>query len=161
MICSIVIAGGCFWGVEEYFQRTKGILRTEVAYVNSRLKNPSYEEVCSGRTGAVEAVKLEFNDQLIDLKTILDKYYSIIDPFSLNRQGMDIGSQYRTGLYYETDKIKEKLLIDKRERQSLNKKEIVVEVAPLKSYYVAEEYHQKYLQKNPSGYCHIILPEKI
>lgn len=156
----LVLAGGCFWGIEEYYQRTNGVLETQVGYVNSKQINPSYEEVCSGKTGAAEGVKIVFETQKISRKQILDIFYLIIDPYSLNRQGMDIGSQYRTGLYFQNDLEKNIYIQDKESRQKDDKREIQVEVMPLENFYIAEEYHQKYLQKNPKGYCHIVLPSK-
>ncbi|MCD1146953.1 peptide-methionine (S)-S-oxide reductase MsrA [Peptoniphilus sp. KCTC 25270] len=157
---TIYLAGGCFWGVEEYFQRTKGILDTSVGYVNSKKENPTYEEVCSGRTKAAEGVSLSYDENIISLKEILNHFYRIIDPFSLNRQKMDIGTQYRTGLYYTNEE--EKLEFEQflKEKQKLEKRKIVIEVEPLENFYLGEEYHQRYLQKNPNGYCHIRLPEK-
>ncbi len=154
----IVLAGGCFWGVERYFQTLKGVVDTEVGYANSRMENPSYEAVCTGFTDAAEAVEITFNPEIISLKTILDHYMKIIDPYSLNKQGNDVGTQYRTGIYYTSEKelpvIKEVL---QKEVEKTGKK-LRIEVLPLANFYKAEEYHQDYLKKNPYGYCHIPIP---
>lgn len=150
----IYLAGGCFWGVEEYFSRLDGVVETNVGYANGHKENPSYEEVCTGTTGHAETTYIKYGDN-ISLGEILKKFFMIIDPTLLNRQGGDIGNQYRTGIYYiEND---DKSIIDKvlKEEQKKYKVAIVTEVLPLNSYFEAEEYHQKYLKKNPGGYCHI------
>ncbi|WP_195619483.1 peptide-methionine (S)-S-oxide reductase MsrA [Clostridium paraputrificum] len=153
----IVFAGGCFWGVEEFFSRINGVTKTEVGYANGNIKNPTYELVCRIDTGFAEAVYILYDESKVKLDYLIDKYFSIIDPTSLNKQGNDKGKQYRTGIYYlDKDDLN---LIDSKileEAKKYNKK-IVVEVEPLKNYYPAEEYHQKYLKKNPFGYCHIKL----
>ncbi|MCH3963331.1 MAG: peptide-methionine (S)-S-oxide reductase MsrA [Clostridium sp.] len=152
---SIVFAGGCFWGVQAYFDSKKGVLNTKVGYANGNGKKPGYEEVCSGNTGFVEACFLEYDSRIIELEKLLEVYWRIIDPTLLDRQGNDIGNQYRTGIYY-IDKsdvnIIEKFI--KTQQKNYSKK-IVTEVLPLENFYDAEEYHQKYLEKNPGGYCHI------
>ncbi|WP_194192121.1 peptide-methionine (S)-S-oxide reductase MsrA [Clostridium chrysemydis] len=154
---SIILAGGCFWGVEEFMSRINGVTETEVAYVNGRTKNPSYEEICNGNTYFAEACKITYDENILSLEKLLQKYFSIINPTSLNKQGNDIGSQYRTGIYYEDQndlKIIEKVILKEGEKYE---KKIVTEVKPLENYYKAETYHQKYLKKNPNGYCHIKL----
>ena len=153
----IVFAGGCFWGVEEFFSRINGVRKTEVGYANGNIKNPTYELVCRTDTGFAEAVYIIYDESKVKLDYLIDKYFSIIDPTSLNKQGNDRGKQYRTGIYYldkdDLNIINSKIL---EEAKKYDKK-IVVEVEPLKNYYPAEEYHQKYLKKNPFGYCHIKL----
>lgn len=147
----IYLGGGCFWGVEEFFKR-KGVLDTTVGYANSDVENPSYELVCSGSTHAVEAVEVVYNCDLVE---ILKDFFSIIDPTLINRQAMDIGTQYRTGIYF-IDEEDEKVIKDFIDSVKDNyKKPIQTEVLPLKNFYIAEEYHQDYLVKNPGGYCHI------
>ncbi|RVU55472.1 peptide-methionine (R)-S-oxide reductase MsrB [Anaerosphaera multitolerans] len=159
----IVLGGGCFWGVEAYFMKMPGIVRTFVGYGNGDFLNPSYEQVCNENTNHVEAVFIEYNPEIIDLNHILKYFFKIIDPTSFNKQGNDIGSQYRSGIYYIDEKDKD--IIERfieREQLRYNNK-IVTEVLPLKNLSVAEEYHQKYLEKNPGGYCHISfnsLPKK-
>ncbi len=151
----IYLAGGCFWGTEKYFQNLKGIMDTKVGYVNGKTQNPTYEDVCYKNTGHAEAVYIKYNEQLIILQVILDLYYRSINPVSINRQGGDTGSQYRTGIYYKN---RDDEVIIKKSLEDLQKKyveKIAIEVEPLVEFYEAEEYHQKYLDKHPSGYCHI------
>ncbi len=156
----IVLAGGCFWGVERYFQSLKGVIDTKVGYANSKYENPSYELVCTGLTKAAEAIEIVFNPEEISLKDLLDEYFKIIDPYSLNKQGNDVGTQYRTGIYYTNNQ--EKKIIDEVVNEFIaqhGNKPIAVEIEPLKNFFNAEQYHQDYLLKNPYGYCHIPIPE--
>lgn len=157
----IYIAGGCFWGIETYFGYIKGIRKTSVGYANSKIDNPSYEMVCSGKTNAVECVRLDYDESAISLEQILDEFFSIIDPTMLNKQGNDIGSQYRSGIYFTNpdDEVIIKNFIAKLAPKY--KEQIVTEVGKLESYYEAESYHQKYLSKNPNGYCHVDLSKFI
>ncbi len=154
---TIYLAGGCFWGVEAFFESIKGILNTKVGYANGKIQDPTYEKVCSGETGFAEVVFLEYDNKIINLNKILEALFEIIDPTSLNRQGFDSGSQYRSGVFYvdEEDKVVIENFI-KKIQQNYNKP-IVTEVKKLENFYPAESYHQKYLQKNPNGYCHINL----
>lgn len=153
----IALAGGCFWGVDEFFSRKEGVLSTKSGYSNGQVENPTYEEVCTGKTGHAETVYIQYDESRISLETILEKFFKVIDPTSLNRQGNDIGTQYRTGIYYidVTDKEAVDKFIDGKKPRY--KKPIVVEVEPLRNFFDAEEYHQDYLKKNPRGYCHIDL----
>ncbi|MFT8348574.1 peptide-methionine (S)-S-oxide reductase MsrA [Clostridium saccharoperbutylacetonicum] len=153
----IVLAGGCFWGVEEFISRIDGIVETKVGYANGTTANPTYEEVCSGNTGHAEACHVTYDENKISLATLIDKYWDIIDPTSFNKQGNDIGSQYRTGIYYINENDKDLIIQIKDALRKNYTKDIVTEVIPLKCFYAAEEYHQKYLKKNPNGYCHIKL----
>ncbi|AFQ03734.1 methionine sulfoxide reductase A [Mycoplasmoides genitalium M6320] len=151
----IYFGGGCFWGIEKYFQLIKGVKKTSVGYLNSRIKNPSYEQVCSGYTNAVEAVKVEYEEKEISLSELIEALFEVIDPTIRNRQGNDIGTQYRTGIYW-TDSSDEKIINDKFLKLQKNySKPIVTENKKVENYYLAEEYHQDYLKKNPNGYCHI------
>ncbi len=153
----IVLAGGCFWGVEEFFSRIHGVTNIEVGYANGRTANPTYEDVCYGNTYFAEVCVIDYDESIISLEEILNKLWGIIDPTALNRQGNDIGSQYRTGVYY-VDKLDEEKIRENIEKIQKNYiKKIVTEVKTLENYYRAEEYHQKYLKKNPNGYCHIKL----
>ncbi|MDD4779626.1 MAG: peptide-methionine (S)-S-oxide reductase MsrA [Tissierellia bacterium] len=153
----IYLAGGCFWGLQAYFDLKKGIVETVVGYANGNTENPTYEQVCTNATGFAETVYIKYDENEISLVEILEKFWKVIDPTSLNKQGGDIGTQYRTGIYYTDEKdlsiIKESLL---NESKKYNKP-IVTEVEKLRNFYRAEEYHQKYLEKNPNGYCHIDL----
>jgi methionine-S-sulfoxide reductase len=151
----VFLAGGCFWGVEKYLALIPGVIKTEVGYANGRTEYPSYEDVCFRNTGHAETVLVEYNSDKLELSSLLDLFYKVIDPTSLNRQGNDVGTQYRTGIYYvdEADlNIIDASISQLGERTT---RPVVVEVKPLENYYAAEEYHQKYLEKNPGGYCHI------
>ena len=152
---SIVLAGGCFWGVEAYFKRVKGVLATRVGYAQVTKDDPSYKEVCEGDTGHAEVCDIIFDDDVITLEKILEHFFRIIEPTILNRQGGDTGTQYRTGIYYNLEDDLDVIEGVIAEEQKKYKEKIVTEVAPLDYFYDAEEYHQEYLVKNPSGYCHI------
>ncbi|MDF9867621.1 peptide-methionine (S)-S-oxide reductase [Bacilli bacterium PM5-3] len=151
----IIVAGGCFWGVEEYYRRLKGIVSTQVGYVNGSKDNLTYQEVCLQKYQAIEAVKLCYDENVISLEKILDHLFRIIDPTSLDKQGNDIGISYRVGAYYENEKDKEIIekFIFKKQNEYLDK--IVFEVKSVKTFSKAEDYHQEYLMKNNGGYCHV------
>lgn len=151
----IYLAGGCFWGTQQYFRMLTGVLETEVGYANGITQNPTYKEVCSGKAGHAEAVKVEYNGDVITLPFLLDMYYRVIDPVSVNRQGNDTGVQYRTGVYYTTQEDSAVILNSIATLQKSYSQVIAIEVKPLENYYPAESYHQAYLEKNPGGYCHI------
>ena len=153
----IVLAGGCFWGVEAYFKRIKGIIQTKVGYTDGTTINPSYQEVCTGRTYHVEACELIYDEQVISLEKILKHLFSIIDPTILNRQGNDVGTQYRTGIYYEAESDAQVIRDFIQKEQANYEQMIVVEVKKQTTFYDAEEFHQDYLTKNPMGYCHVNL----
>lgn len=152
---TIYVGGGCFWGVENYFQNIKGIVDTDVGYGDSLKENPTYEEVCTGKTGAVEGCKIVFDENIISFHRVLEYFFDVINPTVLNRQGNDIGSQYRTGVYLlsSLDFPVVQSFIEVEQKKHSDK--IVVEVKMLENFYLAEEYHQDYLIKNPGGYCHI------
>lgn len=151
----IYFAGGCFWGVEKYLLLIPGVLSTEVGYANGKTKYPTYEDVCHRDTGHAEVVKVVYDDEKLPLKELLTRFFSGIDPTSLNRQGNDRGIQYRTGIYYVDVEDKPSIDAALDDLQTKYEKPIVVEAIPLENYYPAETYHQKYLDKNPGGYCHI------
>lgn len=151
----IYLAGGCFWGTEKYLSEIPGVLETEAGYANGNTENPSYEEVCRQNTGHAETVRVRYDHEQVSLQFLLDLFYDVIDPTSVNRQGADEGTQYRTGIYYTDDEDKELIIASIRELQKKTAKPIVIEVKKLRNYYPAEPYHQKYLEKNPNGYCHI------
>lgn len=152
----IYLAGGCFWGMQAYFSRIKGIIQTKVGYANGLTKDTNYQKIKT--TGHVETLEIIYDENIINLAEIYERFLLIVDPYSLNKQGEDEGLQYRSGIYYldeyshkcaiETLKIFEKLH---------NNKKVVIEVLPLNHFVNAEEYHQDYLDKNPNGYCHINL----
>jgi methionine-S-sulfoxide reductase len=154
-IKEIYLAGGCFWGVEKYLSLIKGVVSTEVGYANGSTENPTYEDVCYRNTGHAETVKVLYNPDELSLERILSLYYEIIDPLAKNKQGNDIGTQYRTGIYYVDDRDRGVIENSLKDLQRRYDKPIMVEMMPLQNYYPAEEYHQKYLDKNPGGYCHI------
>jgi peptide methionine sulfoxide reductase msrA/msrB len=153
----IYLAGGCFWGLEEYMSRINGVYDVTSGYANGNTENPTYEQVCYQNTGHAETVHVQYDSEEIDLQTILTYYFKVINPTSINKQGNDVGSQYRTGIYYINEEDHEVIAQFIKEQQKIVDAPIVVEVEPLKHYYLAEEYHQDYLKKNPNGYCHIDL----
>lgn len=157
----IYLAGGCFWGIQGYFDKLKGTMYSQVGYANSNIDNPTYEIVCSGRSGAAEALELAYDEKILHLEEIIGRFLSIIDPCALNYQGNDIGTQYRSGVFF-VDSKDEKII---RECfmlwESKHRLKIVTELAMLKNFYKAESYHQNYLQKNPYGYCHIDIQEAL
>jgi peptide-methionine (S)-S-oxide reductase len=153
----IVFAGGCFWGIEEYMSRINGVVETKVGYANGRTENPTYEDVCMKNTGHAEGCYVKYDEGVISFNALLDKFWEVVEPTSLNRQGNDVGSQYRTGIYYIDESDLSDIKTSRGREQKKYIKKIVTEIEPLKCFYEAEEYHQKYLKKNPGGYCHIHL----
>ena len=153
----IYLAAGCFWGAEHYLKQIEGITFTQVGFANGNTENPTYEQVYTDLTGYAETVLVEYDSYTIPLRTILRLYFKAIDPTSLNRQGKDSGTRYRTGIYY-TDK-SDLLVIQEVMAMEAKKYDapLQVEVSQLKHVYSADEYHQDYLQKHPDGYCHIPL----
>ncbi len=151
----IWLAGGCFWGVEAFMSRIYGVADTDVGYANGATENPTYYDVCHKNTGHTETVYIKYDPLRIELKTLLGQFFKIIDPTTVNRQGNDTGSQYRTGIYYTDTGDLDAIRFVMQEEQKKYKKRLALEVLPLKGYYPAEEYHQDYLEKNPGGYCHV------
>lgn len=152
---TIYFAGGCFWGTEHYFKMIKGVVGTTVGYANSIMENPSYKDVCSGDTLAAETIKVDYDPSSVSLEFLTRMFFHAIDPTSLNRQGNDIGTQYRTGIYYTDNEELAEIYKVFEEQRSTTEGEIVVEVKALQNFYAAEDYHQDYLDKNPDGYCHL------
>ena len=152
---TIYLAGGCFWGAQRYFDCLPGVLETEVGYANGTTANPTYEQVKHENTGHAETVRVVYDPAAISLKELLEQFYKAIDPTSVNRQGGDVGVQYRTGIYYTDPAQKTVIEASLAELQTHYAQPIAVEALPLSNFYTAEEYHQKYLDKNPGGYCHI------
>ncbi len=154
----IYLAGGCFWGVQKFFDQFDGVISTKVGYANGPDREPTYKDVCAS-SGHAETVRIRYDENVLDLKALLDYYFMIIDPVSVNRQGNDVGIQYRTGIYYtEEQQLPAICEAYDRKRKEIGQP-LAVEVAKLSNFYGAEEYHQKYLEKNPFGYCHI--PEEM
>ena len=152
---TIYLAGGCFWGTQQYLRQFRGVASTLVGYANGRTEAPSYEDVCHKDTGHAETVRVEYDETVLPTAALLGKYFLSIDPLSVNRQGGDAGTQYRTGIYYDD----ESLLPDIRSAVAKLEEELgrkcAVELLPLTNFYPAEDYHQDYLLKHPDGYCHI------
>ena len=151
----IWLAGGCFWGVQAFFSRVYGVAEATAGYANGQTENPTYEEVCSGRTGHAETVHLRYDPDLVTLTSLLHHFFRIIDPTTLNRQGNDRGVQYRSGIYYRDAEDLPVIQAVIAAVQPEYRQPIVTEVLPLANFYPAEEYHQDYLDKNPGGYCHV------
>ncbi len=153
----IYLAGGCFWGLEAYMSRLYGVYDVTSGYANGLTENPKYEDLIYNNSGHAETVHVLYDSRYVDLKTLLNYYFRVIDPTSLNKQGNDQGIQYRTGIYYTDEKDLKVIQEVMTGQQKKYDKPIVVEVEPLTQYYLAEPYHQDYLKKNPNGYCHIDL----
>lgn len=151
----VYFAGGCFWGTEHLFELVNGVTDVESGYANGHTDNPTYQQVSGHNTGYAETVKVTYDPGKLDFGILLDLYFRSIDPTSLNKQGNDIGDQYRTGIYYTTDQQLQAIETKIRAESALHTSPIVVEVKPLQRFYKAEEYHQDYLDKHPNGYCHI------
>ena len=151
---TVYLAGGCFWGTQKFFDQFEGVVFTQVGYANGPTENPSYQEVCRS-SGHAETVRIDYDPDTVSLTRLLDWYFLTVDPTSYHRQGGDKGVQYRTGIYYTEEaqlpEIKARFALE----QAKYKAPLLVELEPLRNFYPAEEYHQKYLDKNPGGYCHI------
>ena len=151
----IYLAGGCFWGTEHYFKQIEGVVETSVGFANGHTANPTYKEVYTDTTGYVETVHVKYNPDVVSLEFLLQMFFKAIDPTSFNKQGHDEGTRYRTGIYYtnaEDLPVIEKVFSEVQKEYQLP---LAVEKLPLENYYSAEEYHQDYLDKNPTGYCHL------
>lgn len=157
MIKEIYLAGGCFWGAEHFFQQVAGVISTEVGFANGHTPDPTYKEVYTDTTGYAETVHVRYDNDKVGLKFLLRMFFKTIDPTSLNKQGEDEGTRYRTGIYYTdpADLTSIRTVFDEEQRKV--SVPVVVEVGPLQNFYRAEEYHQDYLDKNPGGYCHLPL----
>ena len=161
---TITLGGGCFWCTEAVYVKVRGVTDVESGYCNGQVSQPSYEDVCTGRTGCNEVVKLRYDPAEISLKDMLEIFFVIHDPTSLNRQGNDAGTQYRSGVYYST--ADQKAVIDDFIREADQSKAfsqpIVTEVLPLANYWPAEAYHQDYFENNPDqGYCAFVVGPKV
>lgn len=151
----IFYAGGCFWGIESYFSQIPGVFDVTVGYANGTTEHPTYEQVCNTATGHAETAHVIYDPDRVSLKELTEHFFMIINPLALNRQGNDVGSQYRNGIYYTDTADREVLQAVIDAEQAKYDEPIVTELLPLSCYYLAEEYHQDYLVKNPGGYCHI------
>ena len=150
----IYLAGGCFWGTQKFFDQFAGVLETQVGYANGPTENPSYQEVCRS-SGHAETVRIVYDPEVVSLTQLLDWYFLTVDPTSYPRQGGDMGIQYRTGIYYTEPEQLPEIQARYALEQEKYRAPLLVEVQPIENFYPAEDYHQKYLDKNPGGYCHI------
>lgn len=153
----IILAGGCFWGVQAYFDQLKGILSTSVGYIDGNMRHPTYEIVCSEVSGHAEACEIVYDETIITLEAILEHFLRFVNPFSTNRQGNDFGRQYRSGIYYESEAEKNRVISYLKTTFKDDYDRVRIQVKEAKDYDLAEERHQKYLEKNPYGYCHVDL----
>ncbi len=151
---TIYLAGGCFWGLQKFIDVTPGVLETTVGYANGSTEAPTYKEVCGG-SGHAETVKVIYDPAIISTEALLERYFEVIDPFSVNRQGEDHGVQYRTGIYYDDSAQEAAVKAFAAAKDRALGGRMKVEILPLAGFWPAEEYHQKYLDKKPNGYCHI------
>ena len=151
----IYFAGGCFWGTQHYLKQIRGVVATAVGYANGTTPNPTYEEVYSDLTGYVECVRVEYDPAAITLRRLVELYFASIDPTLLNRQGNDVGTRYRTGIYYTREEDRATIADVSLAEQTKYESELATEVEPLRCFVAAEAYHQDYLEKNPAGYCHL------
>ncbi len=153
----LYLAGGCFWGVEAFMSRINGVRDVTSGYANGEGENPTYKDVIRGDRGFAETVHVKYDPEQVTVEKLLDYFFRVIDPTSVNKQGNDRGIQYRTGVYYTSPEDAEIIRRVVAQEQEKYDQPIVTEVLPLQNYYLAEEYHQDYLEKNPNGYCHIDL----
>ena len=151
---TIYLAGGCFWGTQKFFDQFDGVTETEVGYANGPTADPSYGQVCAG-SGHAETVRVVYDEARISLTELLDMFFLAVDPLSVNRQGPDAGIQYRSGVYYTEDSQLPEIEARMRREEQARGQKLAVELLPLRNFYPAEDYHQKYLDKNPTGYCHL------
>ena len=158
----LVLGGGCFWCVEAVFSNVKGVFKAISGYAGGARKNPSYEQVCTGVSGHAEVVEISYEDEVITMDELLDIFWAIHDPTTLNRQGADAGTQYRSVIYYEDEVQKEAILNSIKKASTTFKDKIVTEVSPLPEFYEAEAYHQNYFARNPNqGYCSVVIAPKM
>lgn len=159
---SIVLGGGCFWCVEAVFKAVSGVVEVTSGYSGGVIENPTYEEVCTGTTNYAEVVKVFFDADKISLEKLFDIFFTIHNPTTLNRQGNDVGTQYRSVVFYKNEAQKQSALKALQKVQNRYEDKIVTQVEPLQSFYKAEEYHQDYFAKNPNdGYCNLFIPPKL
>lgn len=152
---SIYLAGGCFWGMQAYFDQIEGVVSTKTGYANGTKENPTYEMVCNQNSGYAETIQILYDDKIVSLSFLLEMYFKVIDPISVDRQGNDIGNQYRTGIYYIDSNDIKVIQSACDQLQKTYEKPLAIEITSLICFYPAEDYHQKYLDKHPNGYCHI------
>ncbi len=157
-------AGGCFWCIETVFNQLQGVIEAESGYSNGQHPQPTYDEVCSGRTGHAEVVRVRFDPNLVSYGQLLEVFFAIHDPTTLNRQGNDIGTQYRSGIYTHNSQqaLQARAIIEHLHVSRVFRQPIVTEVAPVENYHPAEAYHQRYFEQHPSqGYCAVVIGPKV
>lgn len=158
------LAGGCFWCTEAVFNRLKGISSVASGYAASRIENPSYEEVCTGKTGAAEAIQITYDPSIISYDKLLEIFWHVHDPTTLNRQGNDVGTQYRSAIFYHNDEQQRQALASKEalEKAGTYKKPVVTEIVPFTNFYPAEDYHKEYYDRNRAApYCMLVIDPKV
>ena len=159
---SLVLGGGCFWCTEATFELVPGVKDVVSGYAGGHVKNPGYREVCEGTTGHAEVIRIDYDPSEVSLKSLLELFWTVHDPTTLNRQGNDVGPQYRSVIYYADDTQKQAAEASKTAAQEAFSEPIVTEIAPLKTFYEAEAYHQDYFRKNPdAGYCQFVIKPKV
>ena len=155
MTKEIYLAAGCFWGAEHYLKQIRGVVFTQTGFANGHTEHPSYKEVYTDTTGYAETVLVRFDDEILPLRLLIELYFQSIDPTSLNKQGEDEGTRYRTGIYYTSPDDLPVIQAVYDAEAAKHDKPLCVELLPLQNYWPAEDYHQDYLEKNPAGYCHL------
>ena len=158
------LGGGCFWCVEAVFLDLTGVNAVESGYAGGHVNNPSYEQICDGNTGHAEIIRVEFDPKLISFRKVLKVFFGVHDPTTLNRQGNDVGTQYRSVVFYTNDeqRVDVQAVIDELTQEKIFDRKIVTEVSPLSNYSVAEAYHQRYFENNPNqGYCMMVVAPKV
>ena len=155
MTKEIYLAAGCFWGAEHYLKQIRGVVFTQTGFANGHTEHPSYKEVYTDTTGYAETVLVRFDDEILPLRLLIELYFQSIDPTSLNKQGEDEGTRYRTGIYYTSPDDLPVIQAVYDAEAAKHDKPLCVELLPLQNYWPAEDYHQDYLEKNPTGYCHL------
>lgn len=158
----LTLAGGCFWCVEAVYLQVPGVLKVESGYANGNTGDPTYKEVCTGETNHAEVIRIDYDPEQTDMETLLEVFWNVHDPTTLNRQGNDTGTQYRSGIYYTSEQQKEIAETSREKAQSRFSDPIVTEIEALKKYYPAEDYHQDYFNLNPgNGFCQMVIPPKL
>ena len=158
----LIVGGGCFWCTEAVFERLRGVSDVESGYANGHIKNPTYQDICTGQSGHAEVIKIRYDDTIITSDTLLDIFFVVHNPTTLNQQGADRGTQYRSTILYTDEETKEVAEASMQEAQNDYKNTIVTTIEALDCYYKAEEYHQDYYQQNPmQGYCMAVIPPKL
>lgn len=158
----LTLAGGCFWCTEAVYLHVPGVERVESGYANGDNDNPTYEQICTGTTNHAEVIQITFNPDKVNVDTLLDVFWTVHDPTTLNRQGNDTGTQYRSGIYFTSEEQQEQAVASKEKAQPRFGDPIVTEIEPLKKYFPAEDYHQDYFNRNPgNGYCQFLIPPKL